>query len=66
MYEFILWMCLLTQPQCNYWQAAQHKVLIFKETSKDECEQAWLKSLETPDPNWLKSRYLCQPITEPL
>ncbi len=66
MYEFILWMCLATQPECPVWNAYGNFVLIFPTKDRADCEAAWKESLAKPDPDGKKSRYICQPITEPL
>lgn len=64
MYEFVLWMCLTTSPQCDIAHSVGHVVRIYPAESEADCDRQWKESLEEPDPNGMKSRYKCVPIKD--
>jgi hypothetical protein len=66
MYEFILWACLVTSPDCPVYASVGHHVMIFPEQTKEECEADWKKSLTVPDPEGTKTYHVCQPVEQPL
>jgi hypothetical protein len=66
MYEIILWVCLLTAPNCPSYNAVNHRVMVFPTSSMDECEQLWKDSLNIPDPKGTKSYHKCEAVEEPL
>ena len=66
MYEFVLWMCLQTKPDCPVWQSFDNKVMVFPSKSLQECEAQWKETLEVPDPEGMKSYHKCQPVEESL
>ncbi len=64
MYEFIFWMCLLASPECPLWKSVNNIVIVKPVESMQACESMWLESVAIPDPEGMKSRHICQPITE--
>ncbi len=56
----------MTTPECEMYYAVDHKLMIFTSHSREECEAQWKESLTSPDPEGMKSRHICQPVTEPL
>lgn len=66
MYEFILWSCLLSAPNCPVYNSVNHIVLVFPTPSRDACEEMWKESLEIPDREGVKSYHKCEPVNEDL
>lgn len=66
MYEFVLWMCLLSAPDCDAWNGPTHMSMTGYVQSKEDCESKWKESLMVPDPEGMKARHICRPFQEPL
>ena len=66
MYEFILWMCLATNPTCEMWENPTHHAVVWFTPSKDACEQAWKDSMSEPDPAGMKANHVCQALQQPI
>jgi hypothetical protein len=45
MYELVLWMCLVSAPDCDMQRGPTHMSTTLYVESKEACEETWKRSL---------------------